>query len=740
MIRRHRRLAIALPLLIGAGLFAATIAQTDLQPIGQLARQLGLALPFLLVPSAVWHLLRTIAWRRCFPSDVQPAFGRTFRVRLTAEAFSWVTISGVAGEPLKVALLDGEVRPAIAAAAVALERIAYILTTAGILALSAAIAMMTLPLTSTWMGVFATVAAVALALIGGTVLFLLRRPRSANVVPAPGTGTMRSSVARFLVETDQYVRRAAQQDRRLLLDLFVIESAAYLMMAIEVWVVFRVIHVPMTLNAAFAVETLTRLASMGSAFIPGNLGALEASNVAAATAVHAAAGAAALALVRRIRGLFWCAGGFLIYPDLGSRILGRARARGMNRAVVVILEDPASGVLISDQLGGMPIGERVLRSVARAGCSRVLVWAPRQHQTWDTIAQRAALPLTVETAADASTWRVLLERLYPGTRPTVIAPAIVPAPQLIETPAASSEQGDVFRSHLHELSAPVDLVTRLKAGMDDRARVQTHIDTPALLSLRTGTPEDVVAAEQRLRESIFKPTDGIFGRFNRRMSIPISIALIRTMRLSAHAMTALVFAAGLYAGWLFSRGDYVDGVLAGLISWAASVLDGCDGELARLQYTDSAFGCWLDTFGDYAYYLSIFTGVAVGVARRTDWPGFWWIGVSLLVGVAITLGLLILLRGRITGGRPERLRTAANAHFERAGKFWTRLVARLSMCATRATMPYGLLLFAALNLLPVFVVLAAIGAHVFWISIALQLKSLLNDSRPLSGESSEPAY
>jgi phosphatidylglycerophosphate synthase len=186
--------------------------------------------------------------------------------------------------------------------------------------------------------------------------------------------------------------------------------------------------------------------------------------------------------------------------------------------------------------------------------------------------------------------------------------------------------------------------------------------------------------------------------------------------------------AGLYAGWLFSRGSYVEGVIAALVSWAASVLDGCDGELARLQHMDSAFGCWLDTLCHYGYYLSIFTGLAVGITRQADGRGLWWIGASLLIGASLTLGLLILLRGRITGGRPERLRTTANAHFENAGKTWTAWAAWLSTCATRATMPYGLLLFAVLDLLPAFVVFAAVGAHAYWIGLALQLRNLLRPS------------
>ena len=55
--------------------------------------------------------------------------------------------------------------------------------------------------------------------------------------------------------------------------------------------------------------------------IPANIGALEASSVAAAAAAGAAGGGAALAIARRLRGLFWAGVGLAIYPRaLGAPI------------------------------------------------------------------------------------------------------------------------------------------------------------------------------------------------------------------------------------------------------------------------------------------------------------------------------------------------------------------------------------------------------------------------------------
>jgi phosphatidylglycerophosphate synthase len=192
-------------------------------------------------------------------------------------------------------------------------------------------------------------------------------------------------------------------------------------------------------------------------------------------------------------------------------------------------------------------------------------------------------------------------------------------------------------------------------------------------------------------------------------------------------MSVFVLGLGLYAGWLFSRGDYASGVAAAAISLVAGILDGCDGELARLQFKESAFGCWLDTLGDYAYYLATFAGLTIGAVRRSGWPGYWVVGAALLGGAVLTIGLLVLLRHRATEGRPERLNVTARARFT-SGPRWARVVARLSTCATRAMMPYGIMAFALAGLLEVVLVLAAIGAQIYWISLALKLPDLLPGS------------
>jgi phosphatidylglycerophosphate synthase len=745
---RHSRIA-ATALMVGCGLLVVTLWRTDLHSMSHLARQLGAALPVALLPSAAWHLLRTAAWRRCFPAGTQVPFARIFRVRLAAEAFSFVTIRGVGGEPLKVVLLEREVAPATAAAAVALERVAYVLVTIAIVCGASLVAMTTLTLTPTWMRIFGVVGGVAALMMGLIVALLLRQDPASMPAVSSSSGAM----SRFMRELSVQSRDLVHGERRRLTTLLALEAGAYAMMALEVWAVLRAIHISITPIDAMAVETFTRVASMASAVIPANVGALEASNVAGAAAIHATAGAAALALVRRLRGLIWCAGGFLVYPRQHAQTGNHERPRDIQDAgdpapaVLVVLEDADADVTISEPLGGLPIGERIVRAAARAGYTRVVVWAPRQQPGWETLARRMRSTVAVSAAHDSAAWWMELRSLDPKQPVTLVAPGVFASPPILEAARelapvdphmfadpnseAKLPPTGVFRTLPEHLISPGPLAAQLAHRR--RPLLTREIATGPALSVRVSEFKELGVAERRMRESIFKPTDGRLGRFNRRMSIPVSVALIRWSRFSPHAMTVLIMILGLYAGWLFSHGNYATGLLAALLSLIASILDGCDGELARLQYKESAFGCWLDTLGDYTYYLAIFTGLTIGTVRQTGWLGFWWIGGALLVGSLLTFALLILLRDRITRGRPERLRSTTKAHFYATGKPWARYVVQLSTCATRATMPYGILAFAIAGVLPAVLVIGAIGAQIYWISLAWELRRLLDGPLVASG-------
>jgi phosphatidylglycerophosphate synthase len=246
----------------------------------------------------------------------------------------------------------------------------------------------------------------------------------------------------------------------------------------------------------------------------------------------------------------------------------------------------------------------------------------------------------------------------------------------------------------------------------------------AKLAMRIVSPGDLIEAERTIRRASYKTTDATVARFNRRMSLPISIALIRTP-LTANQLSVTLVALGFYSAWLFSTGQYVAGVLGAFLSLAASVLDGCDGEIARLKYQESSLGCWIETFGDYSYYIAIFIGLTLGAVRSTGREAFYWVGGAALAGTLLSFALLIYLRSRITAGQPEKLHAIARDRFQAEPALWSAIIWRVSFVATRAAMPYGILIFAILDQLPAIVALAALGANIYWVCIILKLRHLL---------------
>lgn len=757
MGRARSQLVSTFVWLLGGALFVATIAFLDFSTVGADLRRLGAAVPEVLAASAVWHVLRTLAWAESFPASARPPFLRLARVRLAAEAFSFVTIRGVAGEPLKVVLLH-DVPPTIAAAAVALERLSYMIVTAAILGLGGVLAMAGLPLARGWFHIFRIISIASTCMVAITAIVLagrghylgalIRRVARARGRTEPGR------VGRFVLATERQLLDLARTDLRRLTVLVLLQAGCYAAMAAEVWIVLHAVGAPITAGGAMAIETFTRAASFVSAFIPGNLGALEASNAAAVTAVGATAGASALALSRRLRGIWWAGLGFIVYPRKLKNVPNTSSACSSIQSIspsgsdkphlAVVAADPVSDLSPFDAVAALPIIERLFRAASSAGYGRVFVWAPRDGERIGALGRRVAPRLKVDAIADPAEWRRAMER-DAARVVTLIGPATIVSAAFLR---AASDKGP-FTDRIRELEAGPDYphggVFRCTPGQIAdpeatlafvRARRRESGNGPsgvaiskghAMLTIRPASRAALPAAEATIRRATYKETDPYLARFNRRISLPISMWLLRTP-LTANALSLMLVALGFYAAWLFSLGTYWTGLTAAALSLAASILDGCDGEIARLKYQESTFGCWLETFGDYAYYVAIFVGMTIGVVKYTGAPVFYQFGGAALAGIVITVVLLIFLRQRITNGRPDKLQATTKAHFYASGSKWAWLVAKISFCATRSSMPYGIFVFAVLGLLPGIIVLAMIGANVYWISLLIKLKSLLAGS------------
>ncbi|MFQ5417785.1 MAG: NTP transferase domain-containing protein [Myxococcota bacterium] len=218
------------------------------------------------------------------------------------------------------------------------------------------------------------------------------------------------------------------------------------------------------------------------------------------------------------------------------------------------------------------------------------------------------------------------------------------------------------------------------------------------------TPSDVAAAERALYRSLRKPTDGLLARLvNRRVSLCVSTRIWR-LGVTPNMMTAATLLLGLAAGFAFAQGAGPGwGLLGAALFQLQSVLDGADGELARLLLKESRFGHWLDLAADNLTHMAVFAGIAAGQAAGAV-PGPWAaLGTAAVLGVGASFAALApLLPSPRSGG--------ASRH---PGGALGRLVDGLS----RRDFTYLLFPLAALGWLGWFLWAAAIGTWVYALAV-----------------------
>jgi len=132
------------------------------------------------------------------------------------------------------------------------------------------------------------------------------------------------------------------------------------------------------------------------------------------------------------------------------------------------------------------------------------------------------------------------------------------------------------------------------------------------------TPEDVRTARTLIRRSLGKETDGLVSRrLNRPISTRITMALA-PLHMSPTLFSVVALLVGLWAAWSLSAGR---ALLGALLIQSASILDGSDGETARLQGNATHRGAALDAFFDRMVDAAIYSGLWLWALDNPS-PGF----------------------------------------------------------------------------------------------------------------------
>ena len=220
------------------------------------------------------------------------------------------------------------------------------------------------------------------------------------------------------------------------------------------------------------------------------------------------------------------------------------------------------------------------------------------------------------------------------------------------------------------------------------------------------TTADVRGAERRLIWALVKDTDGFMARHVER---PISLQISRLLAPTAitpNQMSLISIAVGICGGPFFLSQRASLQTAGALLFLAHSILDGCDGELARLKFEESRWGGVLDFWGDNVVHVVIFACMAIGwsLSVAAGWPLL--LGATAVLGTFGSAGLVYcrLMRGK--DGRGARF-TSVSAEPERP-------LARALDSASRRDFIYLVLLLALAGRSHWFLLLAALGAPIYF--------------------------
>ena len=317
------------------------------------------------------------------------------------------------------------------------------------------------------------------------------------------------------------------------------------------------------------------------------------------------------------------------------------------------------------QIAGLSLLDRLIVTAHRAGCAPIYLIAtitpptPRARGLGIKITLASAIPEFDEPALLIS-GAALVET--------------VDLQQMIE------RGGQLF------LADDTPLPVAMMAGDAERVRAGK---VATLITDATSARE----AECRLWASLSSSADGIVDRLlYRPLGRYLSKILIRTP-FSPNQVSIVSTLVGILSGWLFAEGHFISGALLLQLS---AIIDCVDGDLARVLYRESRLGKWLDLVGDQFVHVAVFAGIGFGLSWRYPASPALALGISAVLGTIISFAVIVRLMQRKKGGRSSS-------------------VEKLIDVTTNRDFSLLVLLLALAGRLDLFLWMAGIGVHLFWI-------------------------
>ncbi len=186
----------------------------------------------------------------------------------------------------------------------------------------------------------------------------------------------------------------------------------------------------------------------------------------------------------------------------------------------------------------------------------------------------------------------------------------------------------------------------------ESGKVQVH-DIGDAFWIDVDDRKAVNRAERALIERLPKHGDGPVSRYlNRPLSTRITRRLV-ARSVTPNQISLFCFGLSLVAATLFAAGGALTLALGGLLAQLASVVDGCDGEVARLKYQESAFGGWFDAVLDRYSDAFLLFGLT------------WHVFAGQGGGLVLAVGFLAIMGSFMVSYTADKHDSLMKARFER---------------------------------------------------------------------------
>jgi phosphatidylglycerophosphate synthase len=301
--------------------------------------------------------------------------------------------------------------------------------------------------------------------------------------------------------------------------------------------------------------------------------------------------------------------------------------------------------------------------------------------------------------------RVARAAVLPGTNAGLLGASLyLCAPELPQLLEAGSVSGPL----------PPRLETFLAQVRDSSGRADT-VEVSGRVWPRTTERRRLRSIHRELAHFNLKPSDGSYAKFNKLVLAEPLLRLFLRTPATPNFITGLGLVLAISSGVAFAQGGYWWALAGALLAFASSLMDHCDGMVARLKFQESDFGTWFETMVDYTCTFSVFIGMAIGLYRETGFTHHLVVGGLFVFGAVMSFIAMSHQRKRISGDNPADYANRMHRRLEGTRNFFLWFARKTYFVGRRAVLPYYILLFCLLDFRTLLLGWTTLGANMVWI-------------------------